>query len=152
MLSLWGHVVNAHALSTVDWPTVRRCRSLSARRSSARYSRRPDESDARCNERPYDRLQGAPFRLHPRFECDVFVRAAIDKADAGVFRCTLNGSEAGRWLEIPAWMFDHGARITDVSSVKFTVAVCLLCSMPPFTEDATAIFAIARGLWAADRC
>jgi hypothetical protein len=43
------------------------------------------------------------FRHHPWFECDVFVHSAIDKADGGVFRCTLDG-EAGRWLEIPAWM------------------------------------------------
>ena len=42
---------------------------------------------------------------------------AIDKADGGVFRCTLDGSEAGRWLEIPAWMFDRAACVTDVRSL-----------------------------------
>ena len=67
------------------------------------------QSGARCNERPQDLLQGARV-----FECDIFVHAAIDKADAGVFRCTLDGSEAGRQLEIPTWMVDHGACITDV--------------------------------------
>ena len=57
------------------------------------------------------------YRLHPWFECDVFVHSAIDKADGGVFRCTLDGSEAGRWLEIPAWMFDRAACVTDVRSL-----------------------------------
>src|SRR4029077_10352490 len=57
------------------------------------------------------------YRLHPGFECDVFVHSAIDKADGGVFRCTLDGSEAGLWLEIPAWMFDRAACVTDVRSL-----------------------------------
>jgi hypothetical protein len=26
-----------------------------------------------------------------------------------VFRCTLDGSQADRWLEVPAWMFDRTA-------------------------------------------
>ena len=34
---------------------------------------------------------------------------AIDKADHVVFRCTLDGSQADRWLEVPAWMFDRTA-------------------------------------------
>ena len=37
------------------------------------------------------------------------IHEAIEKADGVVFRCTLSGSEADRWLEVPAWMFDRAA-------------------------------------------
>ena len=37
------------------------------------------------------------------------IHEAIEKADGAVFRCTLSGSEADRWLEVPAWMFDRAA-------------------------------------------
>ena len=33
----------------------------------------------------------------------------VDKAGGVVFRCTLDGSEADRWLEVPAWMFERAA-------------------------------------------
>ncbi|OPH81361.1 hypothetical protein [Nitrobacter vulgaris] len=33
----------------------------------------------------------------------VAIHEAIDKADGVVFRCTLSGSAADRWLEVPAW-------------------------------------------------
>ena len=39
----------------------------------------------------------------------VSVHGTIDKAVGVVFRCTLSGSDADRWLEIPAWMFDRTA-------------------------------------------
>ena len=42
----------------------------------------------------------------------VAIHEAIDKADGIVFRCTLSGSDADRWLEVPAWMFDR-ARCLD---------------------------------------
>ena len=35
------------------------------------------------------------------------IHEAVDKADDVVFRCTLSGSAADRWLEVPAWMFDR---------------------------------------------
>src|SRR5260370_42523556 len=34
---------------------------------------------------------------------------AVDKGGFVVFRCTLDGSQADRWLEVPAWMFDRTA-------------------------------------------
>jgi hypothetical protein len=37
------------------------------------------------------------------------IHEAVDKADGVVFRCTLSGSAADRWLEVPAWMFDRAA-------------------------------------------
>ncbi|MFY9874756.1 MAG: hypothetical protein WAL20_03785, partial [Rhodomicrobium sp.] len=44
---------------------------------------------------------------HPWSGRQVCVQATIDKSDDVFFRCTLEGSEADRWLEIPAWMFDR---------------------------------------------
>ena len=40
------------------------------------------------------------------------IHEVVDKADDVVFRCTLSGSAADRWLEVPAWMFDR-ARCLD---------------------------------------
>jgi hypothetical protein len=59
------------------------------------------------------------YRWHPWFSFRVCVHEAIDKSDGVILRCNLSGSDADRWLEVPAWMFDRsvcaGARIaTDV--------------------------------------
>jgi hypothetical protein len=47
------------------------------------------------------------YRWHPWFGLQVCVHEAIDKSSGSIFRCTLSGSAAGRWVEIPAWMFDR---------------------------------------------
>ena len=112
------------------WATRRRCpscpqpwrrRSPRARPPSAYGLPAPGAAVARCTTRFSNAhrtvCRELLYRLHPWFECDVFVHSAIDKADGGVFRCTLDGSEAGRWLEIPAWMFDRAACVTDVRSL-----------------------------------
>jgi hypothetical protein len=39
----------------------------------------------------------------------VAIHEAVDKSDGVVFRCTLSGPAADRWLEVPAWMFDRAA-------------------------------------------
>jgi hypothetical protein len=49
------------------------------------------------------------YRFHPWAGQAVFVHAVIDRADGGFFRCTLDGSGARRWLEIPSWMFDRAS-------------------------------------------
>lgn len=54
-------------------------------------------------------LREVLYRHHPWFGRRVCVHGAIDKADDVVFRCTLDGSQADRWLEVPAWMFDRTA-------------------------------------------
>jgi len=53
------------------------------------------------------------YRWHPWFGLSVFVHQAVAKSDDVVFRCTLSGSDATRWLEIPAWMFDRAACADD---------------------------------------
>src|SRR3979411_813865 len=52
------------------------------------------------------------FHWHPCFGMRVAIHGAVDKGDGVVFRCTLSGSAADRWLEVPAWMFDR-ARCLD---------------------------------------
>ena len=47
------------------------------------------------------------YHWHPWFGMSVAIHEAIDKADGVVFRCTLSGSAADRWLEVPAWMFER---------------------------------------------
>jgi len=39
----------------------------------------------------------------------VFIHATFTKSNETVLRCTLDGSQSGRWLEIPTWMFDRAA-------------------------------------------
>jgi len=53
------------------------------------------------------------YRFHPWCGRDVFVHEVIEKAGGVAFRCTLDGSETERWLEIPAWMFDRAACSAD---------------------------------------
>ena len=54
-------------------------------------------------------LREVLYRHHPWFGRRVCVHGAVDKAGDVVFRCTLDGSQADRWLEVPAWMFDRTA-------------------------------------------
>ena len=54
-------------------------------------------------------LREVLYRHHPWFGRRVCVHGAVDKAGYVVFRCTLDGSQADRWLEVPAWMFDRTA-------------------------------------------
>src|ERR1700704_6820933 len=54
-------------------------------------------------------LREVLYRHHPWFGRRVCVHQTVDKADDVVFRCTLDGSQADRWLEVPAWMFDRMA-------------------------------------------
>ena len=49
------------------------------------------------------------YPWHPWFGRRVAVRDAIGKSNDLIFRCTLSGSELGRTVEIPAWMFDRAA-------------------------------------------
>ena len=49
------------------------------------------------------------YPWHPWFGLWGAVHDAINKSDGVIFRCSLSGSAAGRWLEVPAWMFDRSA-------------------------------------------
>ena len=54
-------------------------------------------------------LREVLYRHHPWFGHRVCIHGAVDKGGFVVFRCTLDGSQADRWLEVPAWMFDRTA-------------------------------------------
>jgi hypothetical protein len=54
-------------------------------------------------------LREVLYRHHPWFGRRVCIHGAVDKAGYVFFRCTLEGSQADRWLEVPAWMFDRTA-------------------------------------------
>jgi hypothetical protein len=54
-------------------------------------------------------LREVLYRHHAWFGRRVCIHGAVDKADQVVFRCTLEESQADRWLEVPAWMFDRTA-------------------------------------------
>ena len=47
------------------------------------------------------------YPWHPWFGLRVHVHQAVEKGLSGIFRCSVDGSAAGRWLELPAWMFDR---------------------------------------------
>ena len=49
------------------------------------------------------------YPWHPWYGVRVGVYAAIERSGGVIFRCNLTGSDADRWLEIPAWMFDRSA-------------------------------------------
>jgi hypothetical protein len=49
------------------------------------------------------------YPWHPWFGLRIGVHAAIERSSGTVFRCSLSGSDADRWLEVPAWMFDRSA-------------------------------------------
>ena len=73
-------------------------------------------SDGACgrNTTRFENAHGTVLRellypWHPWFELQVAIHEAIEKADGVVFRCTLSGSDADRWLEVPAWMFERAA-------------------------------------------
>ncbi|MET4608697.1 hypothetical protein ABIB90_008205 [Bradyrhizobium sp. JR4.1] len=54
-------------------------------------------------------LREVLYRHRPWFGCRVCVHGAVDKAGDVAFRCTLDGSQADRWLKVPAWMFGRTA-------------------------------------------
>jgi hypothetical protein len=49
------------------------------------------------------------YRLHPWFGRSVAIHEVIVKGGREVFRCSVEGHPSGRWLELPAWMFDRAA-------------------------------------------
>jgi len=67
------------------------------------------------------------YRWHPWAGARVFIHSAVQRADRLVFRCTLSGSDADRWLEIPAWMFDRATCLErdKISAVPYVSASAL---------------------------
>jgi hypothetical protein len=49
------------------------------------------------------------YPWHPWAGCAVHVHEVIEKASGAVLRCSRGSVAKGRWLELPAWMFDRAA-------------------------------------------
>jgi hypothetical protein len=47
------------------------------------------------------------YQWHPWTGRQVYIHEVVERAGCDVFRCSIAGSAADRWLEIPAWMFDR---------------------------------------------
>src|SRR5215469_16075428 len=77
------------------------------------------------------------YPWHPWFAHRIAVHEAIGKSNDLVFRCTLPGSDAGRSVEIPAWMFDRSV----CAAVRLTAA--------PYVNAADALLAVPGAIAAA---
>src|SRR5216683_29109 len=49
------------------------------------------------------------YPWHPWFGLTVHVHEAVERRGTSTFRCSLDGRVTGRWLELPAWMFELAA-------------------------------------------
>jgi hypothetical protein len=92
---------------------------MTARRALTDPPRRPGVRcalllDLRREGGRRENTHGTEFRellypWHPWHGLRVSIHATIDKLDGIVFRCSLSGADAERWLEVPACMFDRSA-------------------------------------------
>lgn len=94
---------------------------------------------ARCTTR-HKNAHGTEFRellypWHPWFGFQVGVHEAIGKSDSIVFRCSLSGSDADRWLEVPAWMFDHSACVRVRAAVDAHADLAALTALAAFLRQ-----------------
>ena len=121
-------------MSTVVPRAARSCPR--ARPPSAAGWREPD-AGAGCCTTSFENAHGTIFRellypWHPWCALHVSIHEAIGKSNDLVFRCTLSGSDAGRSVEIPAWMFDRAAcgeaRLTTAPYVS-AAALSALCDL-----------------------
>jgi hypothetical protein len=47
------------------------------------------------------------YPWHPWFGMTVHIHQVVEKGLIGTLRCSVDGAASGRWLELPAWMFDR---------------------------------------------
>jgi len=95
----------------------------------------------------FENAHGTVFRellypWHPWFARRIAVHETIGKSNDLVFRCTLSGSDAGRWVEIPAWMFDRvacaAARLTAAPYVSAAALSALRDLVRQASKDTSA--------------
>src|ERR1700678_104861 len=83
------------------------------------------------------------YPWHPWSTMRVAVHEAIGKTDGYVFRCTLSGLDAERWLEVPAWMFERTAcpdppRLVTLPFVSMSSLTSLSDLIGPFSKNLSA--------------
>src|ERR1700736_3510430 len=71
--------------------------------------------------------------------CLVHIHEVVEKAGREVFRCSLSGRASGRWLEIPAWMFDRAARAAWRVGAAPYVEIAVLTALATLLQDVTSV-------------
>jgi len=79
--------------------------------SRSRHAGEPYCTTRRGNAHNTDKAEEREvlYPWHPWVGCVVVVHEVIEKAGGVVLRCCRDGEATGRWLELPAWMFDRAA-------------------------------------------
>jgi NAD(P)-dependent dehydrogenase (short-subunit alcohol dehydrogenase family) len=70
----------------------------------------------------------------------------VEKAGREIFRCSLSGRATGRWLEIPAWMFDRAARAAWRVGAAPYVGIAVLTALATLLQDVTSVSGEVSGL------
>src|SRR6202022_475583 len=79
------------------------------------------------------------YPWHPWAGCLVHIHEVVEKAGREVFRCSLSGRASGRWLEIPAWMFDRAARAAWRVGAAPYVDIAVLTALAALLQDVTSV-------------
>src|SRR3981189_171282 len=102
-----------------------------------------DAFSRRCTTRRQNAHGIAEYELlypwHPWAGCLVHIHEVVEKAGGEVFRCSLSGRASGRWLEIPAWMFDRAARAAWRVGAAPYVDIAVLTALAPLLRDVTSV-------------
>src|SRR5260221_2532865 len=79
------------------------------------------------------------YPWHPWAGCLVHIHEVVEKAGREVFRCSLSGRASGRWLEIPAWMFDRAAGAAWRVGAAPYVDLAVLTALATLLQDVTSV-------------
>jgi hypothetical protein len=79
------------------------------------------------------------YPWHPWTGCLVHIHEVVEKAGSEVFRCSLSGRASGRWLEIPAWMFDRAACAAWRVGAAPHVDIAVLSALATLLQDVTSV-------------
>src|ERR1700737_2022965 len=97
----------------------------------------------RCTTRRRNAHGIAEYELlypwHPWAGCLVHIHEVVEKAGREVFRCSLSGRASGRWLEIPAWMFDRAARAAWRVGAAPYVDIAVLTALATLLQEVTSV-------------
>src|SRR5258708_1482872 len=120
------------------------CAGSARQRASPAYpSPRIDAYGPRCTTRRRNAHGIAEYELlypwHPWAGCLVHIHEVVEKAGIEVFRCSLSGQASGRWLEIPAWMFDRAARTAWRVGAAPYVDIAVLTALATLLQDVTSV-------------
>src|SRR6202790_4518429 len=129
--------------STQDRTAQNASRGLGGPVISARLYSTISECASHCTTRRRNAHGIAEYELlypwHPWAGCLVHIHEVVEKAGIEVFRCSLSGRASGRWLEIPAWMFDRAARAAWRVGAAPYVDIAVLTALATLLQDVTSV-------------